>query len=166
VTDAVSSLLLFKKRPTRRGEMLRTMPRLITSAANSRGVQCVTGRPQSAGASQATATIWHSCSGVKVAGRPRRGVSRNTCWRRVPRVSSSASISAAASSHLLQHGPLAVGELNQGGAGTACFAHRYSSCCQCQRPRWWRSASLPGLPLVTQQTCEDCNGHCRALISS
>jgi len=37
---------------------------------------------------------------------------------------------ASTSRHLLQHGPLAVGELNQGGAGTSWFAHRCSSCCQ------------------------------------
>ena len=32
----------------------------------------------------------------------------------------------AASSYLLQQSPLAVGELNQGGARTSWFAHRYS----------------------------------------
>ncbi len=57
VTAVVSRPLLFKKRPTRRGEMLGTMPRPLPSSANARGVQCVTGRPESAGASHATATM-------------------------------------------------------------------------------------------------------------
>ena len=37
---------------------------------------------------------------------------------------------AAASSHLLQNGPLAVAELKQGGAGTSWLTHLYSSCYQ------------------------------------
>jgi hypothetical protein len=60
--------------------MLLTMPRVIASSANSQGVQWLTGRPESAGASQASATIWQICSGVNVAGRPPRGASDNTCW--------------------------------------------------------------------------------------
>ena len=77
--------------------MVRTMPRVISSSAHSQDVQWLTGRPQSSGASQATATNWHSGSGVNVAGRPRRGPSRKTCWRRSRSVSASASASAAAS---------------------------------------------------------------------
>jgi MFS family permease len=61
----------------------------------------------------------------------------------------------AASRHLLHQGPLALGELNQRGAGTAWCAHRYASCCQaCEgglkmlgggqtKPkRWFRQAVL------------------------
>jgi hypothetical protein len=55
--------------------MVSTIPRLRTSSATSRGVQWLTGRPESAGASHATATIWTICSAVKVAGVPERGES-------------------------------------------------------------------------------------------
>ena len=72
------------------------MPRVITSSASSRGVPWGPGRPEASGASQATATIWQSGSEVNVAGRPRRDASRQTCWRRPRKVSSSASTSAAA----------------------------------------------------------------------
>jgi hypothetical protein len=77
--------------------MVRTMPRWSSSSAKSRDVQGLTGRPPPSGASQATATNGHRCSGVNVAGRPRRGPSRTTCWLRSRRVSASASASAAAS---------------------------------------------------------------------
>jgi hypothetical protein len=80
-----------------RGERVGTMPRLITASASSLGVQWLTGRLEAWGTSQATATIWQNCSEVNVAGRPRRGSSRNTGWRRRRKVSSSAYASAAAS---------------------------------------------------------------------
>src|SRR5204863_8891732 len=75
--------LLCKKRPTVRAEMRETMPRWTASAANSAGVQWVTGRPDSAGGSQASARIWQICSALKVGGAPARGASANTttiCW--------------------------------------------------------------------------------------
>lgn len=62
-----------KNRPTLRVLMVATMPRLRTSSATSRGVQWLTGRPESVGSSHATATIWTICSAVKVAGVPGRG---------------------------------------------------------------------------------------------
>lgn len=37
---------------------------------------------------------------------------------------------ASASRHLLPHGALTLGALNQAGAGASWFAHLYSSCCQ------------------------------------
>jgi hypothetical protein len=77
--------------------MLATIPRCMTSSANSLGVQCVTGRPDRSGASQATAMIWHSGAGVNVAGRPQRGASCNTCGIKPRKVGSSAAGSAAAS---------------------------------------------------------------------
>jgi hypothetical protein len=55
--------------------MVSTIPRLRTSSATSRGVQWLTGRPESAGSSHATATSWTICSAGKVAGVPERGES-------------------------------------------------------------------------------------------
>jgi hypothetical protein len=54
------------------------MPRLLTSSANSRGLQWLTGRPLCSGDSQATAISWQICSAVYVAGRPARGSSAKT----------------------------------------------------------------------------------------
>lgn len=51
------------------------MPRLITSSVSSRGVQCVTGRPEFSGGSHATARIWAICSAVNVPPQPARGKS-------------------------------------------------------------------------------------------
>lgn len=73
------------------------MARLTTSSANSLGVQCVTGRPDSAGGSQATAMIWHSCSAVKVAGVPGRGWSAKVACTRLLNSLSPPSASATAS---------------------------------------------------------------------
>lgn len=59
--------------------MLATICRCIASSASSRLVQCVTGRPHSWGLfSQAMATIWQSCSAVKVGGAPQRGRSSSS----------------------------------------------------------------------------------------
>lgn len=55
------------------------MPHLIASSASSWGVQCVTGRPDSWGSSQATAMIWAICSGSNTLGAPGRGSSASTC---------------------------------------------------------------------------------------
>ena len=55
-TDAALNPLLFKKRPTLRGAIRSTLPRLVTSSANSLGVQWDTGRPEASGDSHATAT--------------------------------------------------------------------------------------------------------------
>jgi hypothetical protein len=96
-TDAVSSPRPLNKRPTRRGEIVGPMPRVLTSSAHAREVQWFTGRSEAAGTAQATATIGQSCAGVYVACRPRRGASRQTGWRRPRQVSSSAAASAAAS---------------------------------------------------------------------
>src|SRR5207249_723164 len=63
----------FTIRPTLRVLMVSISPRLRTSSATSRGVQWLTGRPDAAGSSHATATIWTICSAVKVAGVPERG---------------------------------------------------------------------------------------------
>jgi hypothetical protein len=179
VPAGVSRPLRFNKRPTRRGDMLGTRPRLLTSSANSRGVQGVTGRPESAGASPATATLWPSRAGVHVAGRPRPGWSAphrleegapgrlvGLRFRRhqlrgglapartpapagggadpedlgqMPGPGAGGPLqdhrgpwdligrTAAASSDRRQQSPLAVGELNQGGAGPSWFAQRDSS---------------------------------------
>src|SRR5207249_4906312 len=67
--------LTVKKRPTERGEMVATIPRLAASSANSRGVQCVVGRSAAGGGVQASATIWTTCSALKVSGAPLRGAS-------------------------------------------------------------------------------------------
>jgi hypothetical protein len=96
VTDGVFSRLRFHNRPTVRGDMVETRPRLMTSAANSLGVQGVTGRPERSGASQATAMSWQRCAAVNVAGRPQRGASCNTCGIKPRQVGSSASSAAAA----------------------------------------------------------------------
>ena len=68
----------FRTRSTWRGEIVSTMPRVMTSSASSRGVQWVTGRPLSPGGSQATAMICTNCSAVKVAGAPGRLSSART----------------------------------------------------------------------------------------
>ncbi len=62
-----------KKRPTWRTEIEGTIPRATTSSANSVGVQCVTGRPESAGGSQATARMRAIWSGANVPGHPDLG---------------------------------------------------------------------------------------------
>lgn len=54
---------------------MATMPRLIASSASSSLVQCVTGRPESAGSSQAKAMIWATASAENVSGAPERGAS-------------------------------------------------------------------------------------------
>jgi hypothetical protein len=59
--------------------MSSTIPRFMASSASSRRLQCVTGLPDSSeGASHARATIWQTCSGVKVGGAPLRGRSAKT----------------------------------------------------------------------------------------
>lgn len=97
MTDGGFRRLLVKHRPTVRGDMVETRPRLMTASANSLGVPCVTGRPDSSGASPATAMIWPSCAAVNVAGRPQRGAACNTCGIKPRKVGSSASSAAAAS---------------------------------------------------------------------
>jgi hypothetical protein len=77
--------------------MVETRPGLMTASANSLGGQGVTGRPDSSGASQATAMLWQSGAAVNVAGRPQRGASGHTCGIKPRQVGSSASRSAAAS---------------------------------------------------------------------
>ena len=52
--------------------MVGTMPRVTASSASSRGVQWLTGRSLPGGGSQASATIWTTCSAVKVGGAPER----------------------------------------------------------------------------------------------
>jgi hypothetical protein len=49
------------------------MPRRVTSSANSRGVQWLLGHPNASGGSQASAMIWHHCSGLKASDVPSRG---------------------------------------------------------------------------------------------
>jgi hypothetical protein len=58
--------------------MRSTIPRVLASSANSRGVHWLMGRPESPGGSQAMAMSRHNCSGVKVAGAPGRGASAST----------------------------------------------------------------------------------------
>ena len=55
------------------------MPRFTASPASSRGVQCVAGRPDFSGGSQATAKIWAICSAVNLPPQPARGKSPSTC---------------------------------------------------------------------------------------
>src|SRR5215211_2739101 len=61
------------------------LPRLRASSASSVVLQCVTGLPDSwEGASQAIATIWQTCSALKVGGAPLRARSQSVCsiaWR-------------------------------------------------------------------------------------
>ena len=64
-----------KKRSTWRAEIVVTMPRLMASSANARGVQWLRGRPAAAGGSHASAMIGHHCWALKVAGVPGRGAS-------------------------------------------------------------------------------------------
>ena len=52
--------------------MRGTIPRWTASSASSRGVQWAIGRPNASGGSQASARIWQTCSGLKVAGLPER----------------------------------------------------------------------------------------------
>jgi hypothetical protein len=61
---------------SRRTKILNQM---IALSASSCGVQCVTGRPDSCGSSQATAMIWPVCSGSNVLSAPGRGSSGSTC---------------------------------------------------------------------------------------
>jgi hypothetical protein len=76
--------------------MVETIPRSMTSSANSLGGPCVTGRPHSSGASQGTAMICQSCSEVNVPGHPQPGASCHTCRIKPSKVGSSASSSAGA----------------------------------------------------------------------
>lgn len=55
------------------------MPRLSTSSVSSRDVQCVTGRSEFSGGSQATARIDAICSAVNLPPQPARGKSPSTC---------------------------------------------------------------------------------------
>jgi len=80
------------------------MPRLIASLASSEGVQWLIGCPEAEGASHARATIWTTCSGVKVAGVPERCSSARILSISSARAlsspsASSASRDGAASSH-------------------------------------------------------------------
>lgn len=54
------------------------MPRFTASSASSRGVQCVTGRPDFSGGSLATARICAICSVVNLPPQPARGRSPST----------------------------------------------------------------------------------------
>ena len=54
------------------------MPRSTASPASSRGVQCVTGRPDFSGGSQATAKICAIGSAVNLPPQPARGKSPST----------------------------------------------------------------------------------------
>jgi hypothetical protein len=56
-----------------------TMPRRMTSSANSLAVQWVIGRPDFSGGSQATARMATICSGGNLPGGPGRGSSPRTC---------------------------------------------------------------------------------------
>src|SRR5262249_12732774 len=76
--DAAGVQPYFKKRPTCRGEIELTMPRRLASAASSLGVQCVTGRPESSGGSQASARICVTCSAENFGTAPGRGASERT----------------------------------------------------------------------------------------
>lgn len=67
-----SQVRLAKKRSTCRGEMLLTILRLMASRANSGGVQWETGKPLSAGGSQASAMIDATSSGLNFGGVPLR----------------------------------------------------------------------------------------------
>lgn len=71
------------------------MPRLTASSASSRGVQWLTGCPESAGSSHAITTIWTTCSAVKVAGAPERGLSARTLSMSSAKALSSPSASTA-----------------------------------------------------------------------
>jgi hypothetical protein len=71
------------------------MPRLIASSASSEGVQWLTGRPESEGASQPSATICTICCAVKLAGAPARGSSASAFSINSARALSSPLASAA-----------------------------------------------------------------------
>ena len=77
--------------------MLSTILRLMVSSANSACVQCVIGRSDSAGDSQARAMIWHICSGVNVGGTPLRGASSSISLMRISSALSSRSLSISPS---------------------------------------------------------------------
>ena len=59
-------------------EIEAAMPRRMTSSVSSRGVQCVTGRPDFSGGSQATAKICAIGSAVNLPPQPARGKSPST----------------------------------------------------------------------------------------
>ena len=108
------------------------MPRLTTSSANSVGVQCVTGRSDSAGGSQATTMIWHSCSAVNVAGAPGRGWSAKAACTRPLSSFSSLSASAAASpsaalNHRLHHW-LTVCQCSPSSSAMCCLRAPAAAC--------------------------------------
>jgi len=76
VADAVwLEVPLLSSRAAWRRERRPTMPRRTISAAIARPVHWLIGRPDWAGASQASATIWHCCSAPSVGWRPGRGAS-------------------------------------------------------------------------------------------
>src|SRR5216684_4952 len=118
--------LLCKKRPTVRAEMRGTMPRWTASAANSAGVQWVTGRPDVAGGSQASASSWQICSALKAGGAPARGASFNSAMMSLVRVASSLPSASAAA----KRGPAASQRARQ-----TCTVSR-------ARPSRWASCSL------------------------
>src|SRR5688500_13377264 len=72
---------LFNSRAACRGEIASTIPRRTISAANSVVLQWLIGRPDAPGASQASATIRPTCSGVIRAGVPERGASASRASR-------------------------------------------------------------------------------------
>jgi hypothetical protein len=84
------------------------MPLFMASSASSIVLQCLSGLPDSwEGASQAIATIWQSCSAVKVWGAPLRGLSESVCsiaWRdSLSEASSAAPSRSSFSSHIPRH---------------------------------------------------------------
>src|SRR6266851_6050839 len=116
--------LLCKKRPTVRAEMRGTMPRWTASAANSAGVQWVTGRPDVAGGSQASASSWQICSALKAGGAPARGASFNSAMMSLVRVASSLPSASAAA----KRGPAASQRARQTCTVSRARPSRRASC--------------------------------------
>src|SRR6185295_1584442 len=70
---------LLSRREAWRREMLGTILRVMISSASSRLLHWLIGRAPWAGGSQASATIWQTCSALMVTGLPERGASVRRC---------------------------------------------------------------------------------------
>src|SRR5512144_2642640 len=142
---------LFNSRAAWRPEICSTMPCCWISAAISRAVHWLMGRPARSGASQASAMIRQTCSSVIRAGVPGRGASVKrsatlssspaTAWRANQRVRHRRTVSTATPSWR------AIWLLLAPAAAVSTIRARNASCCEVlwHRLNWsksWRSAAV------------------------
>jgi hypothetical protein len=99
--------------------MRSVIPRRTISSASSRWLQWLIGRPELFGCSQASATIWHTCSGLRRGCTPGRGASA----RRLAALTSSSGNPRQAT-HRRRHNPTASTSIGRRRATSALLYPR------------------------------------------